>query len=97
MRRNGITHFDHGQEQAQKSAKAQLEVIMANLHHLSKVRNGNDLCNTARRFNERVNKNEKLSPNELSFVEGIYEKMWKGAGFGSCNLHIDKKRRGLRF
>ena len=66
MRRNGITHFDHGQDQAQKSAKAQLQMIMSNLHHLSKVRNGNNLIDTARRFNEKVSRDEKLSENELS-------------------------------
>lgn len=97
MRRNDSTHFDHGQELAQKSAKAQLQVIMANLHHLKKVRKGDEYCNRARQFNEKVEKNIKLSPNEISFVEGLYEKMWKGAGYEACNLHIDKKRRGLRF
>lgn len=97
MRRMDSTRFDHGQEQAQKSAKAMLEIIIANLKHLSKVRNGSDLCSKAKLFNIKVSRNEKLSPNELSFVEGIYEKMWKGAGFESCNLHIDKKRKGLRF
>lgn len=97
MRRAGITHFDHGQEQAQRSAKAQLEVIIANLKHLEKVRNGAELCKRAREFNDKVSKGLKLSPNELSFVESIYEKMWKGAGYDSCNLHIDRKRRGLRF
>lgn len=97
MRRNGIKYFDHGQDQAQRSAKAQLEVIIANLKHLEKVRNGSELCKRAREFNDKVSKGLKLSPNELSFVEGIYEKMWKGAGFGSCTLHIDRKRKGLRF
>lgn len=97
MRRMDSTSFSHGQEQAQKSAKAQLQVIMANLEHLKKVRNGSVLCDKARLFNDKVNRNEKLSPNEISFVDGIYEKMWKGAGYESCTLHIDKKRKGLRF
>lgn len=97
MRRNDSTRFDHGQELAQKSAKAQLLVIMANLHHLNKVRKGPELCHRARLFNEKVNRDEKLSENELSFVDGIYEKVWKGAGYESCTLHIDKKRKGLRF
>jgi len=90
-------YFDHGKEQAQRSAKAQLEMIMNNLNHLSNVRNGSVLCNRAREFNELVKRNVKLSPKQLSFVDSIYEKMWKGAGFGSCNQHIDKKRKGLRF
>lgn len=91
------TSFSHGQDQAQKSAKAQLEVIMANLKHLEKVRNGSELCKRAREFNDIVKRNVKLSPGQLSFVEGIYEKMWKGAGYESCTLRIDKKRKGLRF
>ena len=97
MIRKGITHFDHGIEQAQKSAKASLEIIMANLHHLEKVRNGKELCKTARQFNDFVQKGIRLTPGQLSFVEGIYEKTMKGAGYESCALHIDKKQKGLRF
>jgi len=91
------TNFSHGQDQAQKSAKAQLEVIMANLKHLETVRNGSELCKRAREFNDMVKRNVKLSPGQLIFVDGIYEKMWKGAGYESCTLRIDKKRKGLRF
>mgnify|MGYP001132213578 CR=1 FL=1 len=97
MRRNDIKYFDHGNDQAQRSAKAQLEVIMANLMHLEKVRNGSELCDKARQFNELVKKNIKLSPKQLSFVDSIYEKMMKGAGYENCTLHIDRKRKGLRF
>jgi hypothetical protein len=91
------SYFSHGQEQAQKSAKIQLEMIMSNLTHLSKVRNGVNLCDKARQFNDLVKRGVKLSPNQLSFIDSIYEKMWKGAGFESHNLHIDKKKKGLRF
>lgn len=95
MRRNNITHFDHGQEQAQRSAEEKLKIIMSNLEHLEKVRKGKEYCEKARQFNDFVQKGIKLSPNQLSFVDGLYEKMMKGAGYESCNLHIDKKRRGI--
>lgn len=97
MRRNTITYFDHGNEQAQNTAKAQLEIILANIKHLGKVRNGYNLISKAREFNNLIQQNIKLSPKQLSFVDGIYEKMMKGAGYDSCTLHIDKKRKGLRF
>jgi len=97
MRRMDSTSFDHGQEQAQKSAKSQLEIIMANISALARVRGGEKLIKAAREFNSIVQRNEKLTANQLSFCENIYEKIWASKGFEACNLHIDKKRKGLRF
>jgi len=97
MRRCDSTSFDRGLELAQRSAKYQLEIIMANLSSLGNVRGGDKLITAARGFNAIVQRNEKLTPNQLSFCESIYEKCMAGKGFESCNLHIDKKRKGLRF
>lgn len=97
MKRDGIKYFDHGNETAQKTAKIQLEMILSNKHHLIKVRNGAKYFNTASQLNELLKRGIKLTPNQLSLVDGIYERIWKGAGFESCDLHVDKKKKGLRF
>ena len=97
MRRNDSTSFDHGQEIAQRTAKQQLKIIVANILSLSGVRGGDKLIKAARSFYDMTERKEKLSPNQLSFVDNIYEKLMASKGFESCNLHIDRKRKGLRF
>ncbi len=90
-------YFEHGQQLAQRTAKEQIKFVMANLKYLDKLRNGSNLCNTARQFSNFIERGVRLSPNQLSFVDGLYEKVFKAAGYGSVNLHVDKKRKGLRF
>ena len=97
MRRNDSTIYDHGQALAQRTAKEQLKIIVANISSLSKVRGGDKLIKAARSFYSITEREEKLTPNQLSFVDQIYEKLFAAKGFESCNLHIDKKRKGLRF
>ena len=97
MRRMDSKYFDHGIELAQRSAKYQLEIIMANLNSLGNVRGGDKLVTAARGFNAIIQRKEKLTPNQLSFVESIYEKVFEAKGFESCKVHHDKKRKDLRF
>lgn len=89
--------FDHGQELAQRTAKEQIKFVIANLKYLQRLRNGSNLINTAHQFKGMTERNIRLTPNQLSFVDGLYEKVFKAAGYDSVNLHIDKKRKGLRY
>lgn len=89
--------FDKGLELAQNTAKIQLEFIAENYDKLLRLRNGQRLVDAAKQFNQFVKGGEKLSPNSISYVDSIYEKVFKAAGFESCGLHIDKKKKGLRF
>jgi hypothetical protein len=86
------------EERALKTARMQLEFILANLVHLRKVDRGQKREIAAVRFNEMVERGEELTPNQLSYVDGIYEKTMAGAGMDACDLHVDKKRRtALRY
>lgn len=91
------SYFEHGQELAQRSAKENLKIIMANLSALDSFKNGSYYKQKAREYNKLVSNGSKLEPEELSHVERIYEKIWEGLGEDACKTHIDKKRKGLRF
>jgi len=97
MRRMDSTSYDRGVELAQRTAKEQLKIVVVNIESLYKVRGGDKLVSAAKSFYAITERNEKLTPNQISFVDNIYEKLFASKGFESCNLHIDKKRKGLRF
>ena len=94
LRRINSGGFDKGMEQAQRSARANLDFILQNKKWLLKVRNGEKYFRDAQSISKQK---EQFTPSQLSYIEGIYEKTMKGAGFESCDLHIDKKKRGLRY
>ena len=87
--------FQRNHAQAQRSAKAQLEIILGNIQHLLTVKNGERMAEAARKFKAEIDASEKLSENKLSYVDAIYEATMKGMGFESVNTHHDK-RSGLR-
>lgn len=97
MRRMDSTSYDRGVDLAQRTAKEQLNIVIANISSLTKVRGGQKLIDAARSFHSIVQREEKLTPNQISFVDNIYERLMASKGFESCSLHIDKKRKGLRF
>ena len=94
LRRINNLGFDRGLQQAQRSARANLQFILSNKKHLLKVKGGEKLIQAAENMSRWK---EDLTPNQISFIESIYEKTFAGAGFESCELHIDRKRKGLRF
>ncbi len=88
--------FARNHEQAAAGAREQLRIIMANLHHLRKLRGGEKMIRAAQSFQGIILRHETLTPNQLSFVDSIYEKTMKAAGFESVGVHVDKKR-GIRY
>ena len=44
-------------------------------------------------FLHLVNNNSKLTPNQLSFLDAIYENTMKGIGFPSCPTKHDPKKK----
>lgn len=86
--------FDRGHGLAQKTAQGQIEFVMANLASLRKVDKTGKHEKAAKQFNAIIKSGRKLTPNQLSYVDGIYEKTMKGAGFPSIGLKIDAKKRG---
>lgn len=88
-----VSRFSHGSEIAQKTAKAQLEFILTHLRILRRVDSNSKLQNAAMEFKNMIDSNEKLSPKQLAFVESIYEKVFKGAGFESISPKHDFKKK----
>lgn len=80
-------------DRATRTAKEQLKFILANGHHLRKVRNGVKYHETAKAFQAKIDQGDELTPNVMSYIDGIYENTMKGAGLGSVGLRIDGKRR----
>lgn len=90
-------------DNAFKSAKFKLEFALDNEDALLSVRGGEGCLKAAEDFWDRMlliekgQSTEQFTPAMFSYIDGIYEKTWKGAGEQSVGRHIDKKRKGLRY
>lgn len=89
--------FDHGQKEAQKSAKVQLDFIAANLKHLRPVDKGLKMSIAATEMLDLCKRGTKLTPKQMSYVDGIYEQVMKQLNLPSADRKIDIKKKGLRF
>jgi hypothetical protein len=80
------------EEVAQRAAKIQIEFVNKNIKafciHASDVDKKalND-------FSNMLVKLSKFSPNQLSYIEGLYEKTMRGLGFQSVPVKHDFKRK----
>lgn len=82
--------FSSDMDQAQRGAKEQLKIILANKAKLLNTRNGKKLLAVANSFSKsRV----AYSPKQLSFIDSIYEKTMQGAGFESFSPTFKPKRK----
>jgi hypothetical protein len=88
--------FERSETQAVNTARVQLDMILANEDCVLKVRNGAEKVKAARDFDALLKHGEALTPGQLSYIDGIYEATWKGAGFDSVNAHHDKPTGTLR-
>lgn len=88
--------FERNHDQAQRSAKAQLEVIGANIHLLAGPKTS-AYVGIVVNFQDMANRGEHFTPYQLSFIDHLYEKCMKNAGLPSVNVHVDRKKRGLRY
>lgn len=76
-------------DHAQNTAKEQLKIILANKEHLLKARDGKTLSFIAEDFSKSQ---EPFTPKQLSFIDSIYEKTMKGAGFEAYSNKHDLKK-----
>lgn len=72
------TIFLNDNDQAQRSARAQLEFIINNKEKLSRIRNGEKYKTVAAAF---FNSKEPFTPKQLSYIDVIYEKTFQAAGY----------------
>ena len=89
--------FERNHAQAQRSAREQLRIILANADTLRRAKKGAQMLEAATSFEAILKRGERLTPSQLSYVDGIYEQVMKCAGFESVGLHTDRKRKGSRY
>jgi hypothetical protein len=88
--------FFSNAEQAQRTALHLAEFIATNIHYLRKVDKTGKMEHAANSFRAMLKNGERLTPNQYSYQEAIYEKLLKAAGFDSVNTHHDKRPKGIR-
>ena len=77
-------------ELIQSGAKAKLKIILGRRENLLKLRGGKKFVEATKSMN---NSKEPLTPNQLNFVDSIYEKSWEAKGFESVKTKHDFVRR----
>ena len=93
----GHAPYVMGSDTSIEAAKAQLEFAIQNIASLRRVDAGGNAEKAARSMLSLLKNGETLTPNQLAYCDGLYEKVMKGLGMPSVNVHSDVKRRGLRF
>lgn len=95
-RLTGNSRFERNHEQAQRSAKSQLEFIEANIDKLAgEGEKGRAMAVMS--FSLQLREGRPFTPAQLSYIDGLYERVMKAHGLPSVPLHVDRKRKGLRF
>ena len=84
-------------DQAQRSARELVKFVCEHLQHLRKVDRGRRMEIAVTRFQGILEAGEKLTPNQLSYVDAIYEKTMQGANMPSVPAHRDLRPKRLRF
>ena len=77
----------------QKSAREKLKFILVNFRHLEPVKGGPDKIRLARDYKWRIDHKGKLSIEEVSRIDDIYEAVMKAAGFPSVGKKHDFVKR----
>jgi hypothetical protein len=93
--RKPADRFFSNAEQAQRTALHLAEFIATNIHHLRKVDKAGRMEEAANSFRATLKNGERLTPNQYSYLEAIYEKTLGAAGFDSVNTHHDMLRKGI--
>lgn len=97
LTRRPVDGFDRGLDIALRTARVHLDFILGNEEALLRVRNGERFLAAAREMSALLDRTGILTPNQLSYIESIYERTWEGAGYESARPNRDKRRPGLRF
>lgn len=95
--RNNRPVFERNHATAQRTAYEQLKFIEANLAALRKVDKHGSMEQAVIEFLPVMKAGDEFRENQLSYIDGIYEKTMKGLGFDSVSLHGDRKAKGLRY
>ena len=91
------SNFERNHATAQRTAYEQLKFIEANLDALRKVDKHGRMEEAVVEFLPVMKAGDEFRENQLSYIDGIYEKTMKGLGFESVSVHGDRKAKGLRY
>ena len=94
--RDPSARFERNHEQAQRSAKDQLKFIEANIERLAGPGDKGRALAVVN-FSAMAANGETFTPNQLSYIDGLYERVMQNAGLPSVGVHVDRKRKGLKF
>jgi len=90
LRNVSSSRWHNDSESAQRAAKEYLKFIMNNLHFLKKVKNSEKYISAAKSLNQQTS---LFTPKQLSYIDVIYEKVMKGAGYPSFSATYKHKRK----
>jgi hypothetical protein len=95
-----MNNSDHQLEQARamRTVKAQLQFISRYETQLSRIDKGGKMMEAYSSFKNLTDRGETLTPNQMSYVDGIYEKVFKALGLPSISVKQEKRHPAkLRF
>ena len=74
-----------------------MEFVIENIQHLRKVDAQGRAEKAARNFLTLLKGGGELTPGQMSYVDGLYEQTFRGAGFEGLNVHSDRRKRSLKY
>jgi len=89
--------YSNDTDRARNTAKIQIEFALDNLETLLIIDKKKTKLKALVSFIKMLINHEPFTKNQLSHIDGIYETVMKGYGLPSISLHIDKKRKGIRY
>lgn len=84
----GGNRYFSDKDRAQKTAKIQIEFIQK-----QKITLKPKLQEALQGFSDMIKRNEQFTPNQLSFIDGIYEKAMEKLGFESVKTKHDIRKK----
>jgi hypothetical protein len=93
-----VAEINLSRRQANVSAGECLNIILSNLEKLRLKDRGGKMEKAAVEFDALLKQGQTLTPNQLNYLNGIYERVFDNAGFGGAgNIHKGQRRRALRY
>lgn len=90
LKRYNTGTFESDLERCQRTSKDLLKFILTNRKTLLRHKNGSKLYNDAL----DISKSQELTPKQISYIDGIYEKLMGQLGFESFTPTFKPTRRG---
>lgn len=97
MRRADRNTYSSDKNVSRNSAIIQIEFALNNLDALRSKDKDHSKERALFSFAIMLRNDETFTGGQLKYIDGIYETVMKGYNLPSVGMHIDKKRRGIRY